>query len=72
MTKNLAVVSPSDDINMVMDLMITRKVRHLPVVSNNNVHGIITIRDLIMAMRQADQEEINRLVEYLQGNLNDE
>lgn len=69
MTKNLAMVTPSDDINMVMDLMIARKVRHLPVVSNNNVHGIITIRDVIMAMRKSDKEEISRLVEYLQENL---
>lgn len=69
MTRDLIVVKPSDDINTVMDLMITRKIRHLPVVENDKVLGIITIRDLIHAMRKADQEEIHRLVEYLQSNL---
>lgn len=69
MQKNLVVVKPADDINIAMDLMISRRIRHLPVVSDNKVLGIITIRDLIHAMRKADQEEIHRLVEYLQGNL---
>jgi len=72
MSSDLAVVDPNDDINVVMDLMIDRKIRHLPVVSNNTVHGIITIRDLIIAMRRADQDEISRLVEYLQQNVTDE
>ncbi|MDD4872954.1 MAG: CBS domain-containing protein [Kiritimatiellae bacterium] len=69
MTKSLIVVKPTDDINTVMDLMIAKKIRHLPVVSENKILGIITIRDLIHAMRKADKEEINRLVEYLQSNL---
>jgi len=69
MTRNLIVVKPADDINTVMDLMISKKIRHLPVVSEDKVLGIITIRDLIHAMRKADQEEIHRLVEYLQSNL---
>jgi len=69
MTRNLIVVKPTDDINTVMDLMISKKIRHLPVVLENKVLGIITIRDIIHAMRKADQEEIHRLVEYLQSNL---
>jgi CBS domain-containing protein len=65
MTRNIVVVSPKDDINVVMDLMIKKQVRHLPVVSNEKTVGIITIRDIIRTMREADEEDVRRLVEYL-------
>jgi CBS domain-containing protein len=69
MTRSLITVKPTDDINFVMDLMITKRIRHLPVVLDDKIQGVITIRDLIHAMRKADKEEIHRLVEYLQSNL---
>ena len=69
MSRELATVSPNDDMNAVMDLMIKRKVRHLPVVLDNKILGIITVRDLIQAMRKTDEEEMRKLVEYLQSTL---
>lgn len=66
MTKDLVTVTPEDDINLAMDLMIGKKVRHLPVLSKGKIAGLITVRDLLLAMRKADQEELRMLVEYLE------
>lgn len=69
MGRNLVVASPSDDINHAMDLMISKNIRHLPVVSDNGLEGIITIRDLVHAIRQSDKDEIEEFVRYLQTSM---
>ena len=70
MTRKLITVAPSDDIHVAMDLMFQKKIRHLPVMAGQEFKGVITVRDLIHAMRKADQDEINSFVAYLQGSLN--
>lgn len=69
MTRNLITIGPDEDVNKAMDLMIKKKIRHLPVMSQNTPVGLITVRDLLYSMRKADEEEIRMLVEYLQTNL---
>ena len=69
MTRQLAVVQADDDIKTAMDCMITLKIRHLPVLSGKEIAGLITIRDLILAMRQADDRETRQFVEYLRRSL---
>ncbi|MBN2302178.1 MAG: CBS domain-containing protein [Lentisphaerae bacterium] len=69
MTKELSTAKPTDDINIAMDLMIAKNIRHLPVVSEDKIEGLITVRDLIHAMRKADEDELKCLVEYLQASI---
>jgi len=69
MCDKLIVVKMDDDINHAMDVMIKSNIRHLPVVSDKGLEGIVTIRDLIQAIRQSDQEEIEEFVKYLQSHL---
>lgn len=71
MTRNLITVAPGDDIHVAMDLMFQKKIRHLPVMADKTFMGVITIRDLIYAMRKADKDEINSFVEYLTSSLNE-
>jgi CBS domain-containing protein len=69
MTRNVVTVAPEDDINRAMDLMIGQNIRHLPVVGKGKIEGLITVRDLIHAMRESDKEEARALVEYLQNSI---
>lgn len=69
MTKNLVMVQADEDIKTAMDYMITMKIRHLPVLSGKEIAGVITIRDLILAMRKADDKETRMLVDYLRKSL---
>jgi CBS domain-containing protein len=69
MTRELVSVRPEEDIHAAMDLMISSNIRHLPVVSDSGPCGLVTVRDLIRAMREADHNEVARLVEYLQSEV---
>jgi CBS domain-containing protein len=72
MTRDIASVSPKDDINTAMDLMVTKGIRHLPVLSDGKVQGLITVRDIMRAMRKADEEDVRYLIEYLQESMKKE
>jgi CBS domain-containing protein len=67
MTRDLVTVHAEDDVNVAMDLMIAKKIRHLPVMADDGFRGIITVRDLLHAMREADKEDVHALVNYLQS-----
>jgi CBS domain-containing protein len=47
MTRGVVSVSPDDDVIAVAELMGRRKIRHLPVVQDGNLLGMIGIRDVL-------------------------
>ncbi len=69
MTKDLITASPDHDIHDAMDILVQKKIRHLPILDGDEIKGLITVRDLISAMRKADKDETHLLVEYLQSSL---
>ncbi|MBL7115687.1 MAG: CBS domain-containing protein [Kiritimatiellae bacterium] len=69
MTREPVSISPEEDIHAAMDLMVKRRIRHLPVVSASGPCGLVTVRDLIHAMREADHSDVAKLVDYLQSEL---
>jgi len=40
-------------------------VRHLPVVSNNKLVGMLSVRNLLMVVESAKEEEIRWLTDYV-------
>jgi CBS domain-containing protein len=48
-----------------MMLMTERKIRHLPVVENKKVLGIVSIGDLVKAVIEEQQREIAQLQQYI-------
>jgi CBS domain-containing protein len=44
--RDIETVSPKTDISEAAELMVSRNIRHLPVVDRGRVAGIISIRDL--------------------------
>jgi CBS domain-containing protein len=49
MSKNLVVVKPEDTLTDVVNIMIEKKLKRLPVVKDDKLVGIITRKDLIRA-----------------------
>jgi CBS domain-containing protein len=47
MTRTVISISPDDDIVAAAELMGARKIRHLPVVQDGNLLGMIGIRDVL-------------------------
>jgi CBS domain-containing protein len=47
MTRDVVVCAPEDDMMQIMSLMTQRRIRHLPVVDNDAVVGVISIGDVV-------------------------
>lgn len=67
MTKNLVVGIPDDDIDLAMAYMTNNRFRHLPIVDNNSIVGIISIGDLIKTEVHNLKVENRYLHDYIQG-----
>jgi CBS domain-containing protein len=63
------VVTASSDhrVDECMELMTDKKIRHLPVVEDDQVIAMISIGDLVQAIIADQQEEIEHLEHYISG-----
>jgi CBS domain-containing protein len=50
-----------------MDVMTENKIRHVPVMDDGLLSGIITIGDLVNACRVVSEAENSQLRQYIQG-----
>jgi len=67
MTPQVAYVSPDYTAEDCMALVTQMRVRHLPVLENNEVVGIISIGDLVKDAIAGQQFIIHQLERYIQG-----
>lgn len=67
MTRDLIVAVPTDDVSYVMEVMSRNRVRHLPIIDSGVVCGIISIGDVVNAMRREVESENRYLRDYVQG-----
>ena len=65
MTKTVITVQSADSIEQCMELMTKNKIRHLPVVNEGKVAGIISIGDVVMSIIQSQKETITHLQNYI-------
>jgi CBS domain-containing protein len=67
MTRDVITVSPADNLQKCMDLMAAKHVRHLPVVLENRVIGVISIGDIVKAIISDQKFTIDVLERYIIG-----
>lgn len=67
MTSNVYTVSPSMNIMECMEIMSARKFRHLPVVDDGKVIGILSVGDIVTALITEQKTHINFLESYISG-----
>ncbi|KQR13455.1 MULTISPECIES: CBS domain-containing protein [Xanthomonas] len=65
MSSQVVTVSPSETVERCMQLMTDGRFRHLPVVENGRVHGVISIGDLVKAVIEAQRQDIDQLQRYI-------
>ncbi len=58
-------VTPTDTVQTCMQLMTTRRIRHLPVLDGGRVIGMVSIGDLVKAVIEDQQQEIVALQQYI-------
>jgi CBS domain-containing protein len=67
MTSPVIVVSPEQPITDCMALMTDRRIRHLPVVADGSLTGVVSIGDVVKAVISDQAFEIEQLAKYISG-----
>ena len=67
MTEDPIVVSPGSSINECMRLMSSKLIRHLPVVEDGNLIGIISIGDVVKFIIEEQEFIIQNMEHYITG-----
>jgi IMP dehydrogenase len=67
MIKDLIVAVPDEDLHEVSATMVEKNIRHLPVVENGKVIGMLSIRDIIQTQVTKLTTEIHYLKDYISG-----
>ncbi len=68
MTANPLSVKPGDPMELCMGLMATRGFRHLPVVAQGQLLGVISIGDVVKQMMNELGEHVSFLETYIKGH----
>lgn len=67
MTDKVLSAKPSDTVEKAMSLMSEKRIRHLPVVENEKVLGMLSIGDLVKETMAYQQELIKQLEHYIKS-----
>ena len=67
MVENVITVSSTDNLDYCMELMYTKKVRHLPVLENGKIIGIVSIGDIVKSIIDIQKDTIQYLDSYISG-----
>jgi len=67
MTKNVIVVPPDATLQKCMQLMTKHKIRHLPVVDEGRVVGMLSISDVVREIIVQQEQALDELRRYVTG-----
>lgn len=69
MTSEVVCVTPEQSVDTCMGLMTQKHIRHLPVVVDERLAGVISIGDVVKAVIEEHQFAIKQLEHYIAGDL---
>ncbi len=67
MTRDITTGTPEDDIEYVMNAMTEGRFRHMPVLKNNELVGIVSIGDVVKAQLHQAKTQVTYLMDYISG-----
>jgi CBS domain-containing protein len=67
MTREVIVAEAGDDVAWLMEVMTRNRIRHLPVVERGRLVGMVSIGDVVNALRRDVEAENRYLRDYVQG-----
>lgn len=65
MSAEVVITNPAETVEKCMSLMTDNRIRHLPVVENGKVIGVLSIGDLVKAIIAEQQFQIEQLESYI-------
>jgi CBS domain-containing protein len=67
MTRDIVFASQSDSLGSAMESMTHHRIRHLPVTGDGGLAGMVSIGDVVNALRTEFEEENQHLKQYITG-----
>ncbi len=68
MTRKVVYVTPETTLDSVMAIMTSARIRHIPVMNEGRLMGLVSIGDLVKQISQNMEVHINTLEEYISDN----
>jgi len=68
MTRNVVCIKASQTVAECMALMTQKHIRHLPVIDDDKVIGVISIGDIVKDIISEQEFVIKQLENYITGN----
>lgn len=65
MTREMITAGPRNTLSHAMDVMTRRRIRHLPILDDGALVGIVSIGDVVNALREETVEENHHLKTYI-------
>ena len=65
MTSNVVTVGPNHTVERCMQIVTEHRIRHLPVMEGDSVVGVISIGDLVKAVIEDQQVQLDQLQRYI-------
>ena len=69
MTKELVVGVADDLVDYAAGVMTANRIRHLPIVDGEELTGVLSIGDVVNALKQEKEVENRYLRDYIQGSV---
>jgi CBS domain-containing protein len=67
MTSSVITVTPEQSMDQCMDLMTSKRIRHIPVIEDDKLIGLISIGDVVKAVISEKEFLIKQLENYISG-----
>jgi len=67
MSKQVVIGTPEDGLSYAISVMKQQRIRHLPVVENKKVIGMISMRDLLGVELEESTSQVRILSDYISG-----
>ena len=69
MTKEVVVGVADDPVEYAAGIMTANRIRHLPILEGERLAGVVSIGDVVNAMKQEKEVENRYLRDYIQGSV---
>lgn len=67
MTENIIIALPDDDVEYIMALMTKNFFRHVPIIGDGKLEGLISIGDIVKSLLKDIKAENRYLSDYITG-----
>lgn len=67
MVTNLIVATPDDNIDYLQAIMTENRIRHIPIMDNGKLSGVVSIGDVVKAQMKEEHVENRYLKDYIEG-----